>query len=142
MMIEYVLGFMFNRTFNDVALIQKKRPDWQVGRLNGIGGHLESEIPLKGMIREFYEETSVKHLDWKYFGNIYDENEKVHLFLTNTDDLYKVKTTTDEEVVIYPALYVLNKKELLPNVPWLIMMATSFGRSERSKAFEIKKLYE
>jgi hypothetical protein len=37
---RYVLGFCFGPSFKTVVLIKKKtRPAWQVGRLNGLGGH-------------------------------------------------------------------------------------------------------
>ena len=55
----YVLGFAFT-TDGRVALIQKKRPAWQAGRLNGIGGKVEgTEHSAAAMVREFREETGV-----------------------------------------------------------------------------------
>jgi hypothetical protein len=39
--VEYVVGFAFD-TDGRVALIRKNRPEWQAGRLNGIGGHVEA----------------------------------------------------------------------------------------------------
>ena len=39
---SYVLGFCFNTRLDQVVLIQKTRPEWQAGRLNGIGGHIEN----------------------------------------------------------------------------------------------------
>jgi 8-oxo-dGTP diphosphatase len=38
---KYVVGFLFNSDTNKVCLIKKNRPQWQKGRLNGVGGHIE-----------------------------------------------------------------------------------------------------
>ena len=52
---KYVVGFLFQG--DKVALIQKNRPAWQKGKLNGIGGHIEeNETPLSTVDREFFEE--------------------------------------------------------------------------------------
>lgn len=57
-----VCGFMFDkRTQELVALIRKKRPDWQAGKVNGVGGKIErGEKAHAAMVREFQEETGVK----------------------------------------------------------------------------------
>src|SRR4051812_33742321 len=56
---EYVCGFMFNSDAltskkGAVALILKVKPDWQKGKHNGIGGHIEwsDHNPLAAMVRE------------------------------------------------------------------------------------------
>ena len=55
---EYVLGFAFTKDLKQVALIRKKRPEWQAGKLNGIGGKVNiNEVPLLAMVREFQEEA-------------------------------------------------------------------------------------
>jgi 8-oxo-dGTP diphosphatase len=62
-MISYVVGFMFSEYCNEIALIKKKRPEWQKGRLNGIGGHIEkNEVPHDAMYREFEEEAGIERI--------------------------------------------------------------------------------
>lgn len=47
----YVLGFMFDRVGAGVALLRKTKPEWQAGRLNGVGGKVEkSEVPRAGRL--------------------------------------------------------------------------------------------
>ena len=61
-MTDYVVGFAFNSTqnFNSVVLINKNRPDWQAGKYNGIGGHIEpGETTYEAITREFDEEAGV-----------------------------------------------------------------------------------
>lgn len=66
---NYVVGFAFND--NHVLLIEKKRPSWQKGSYNGIGGHIEEgETPKAAMVREFEEECGIASMekDWEQFA--------------------------------------------------------------------------
>ena len=55
---RYVLGFYFDG--DRVLLINKTKPEWQRGKLNGLGGTVESgEAPILGMVREFREESGL-----------------------------------------------------------------------------------
>lgn len=56
---RYVLGFCFlpNRS---CILIQKSKPDWQQGLVNGLGGSIEpGESIYLAMAREFQEECGI-----------------------------------------------------------------------------------
>lgn len=49
---EYVVGLLFDPHRKYICLIQKNRPDFQRGFLNGVGGKIENgEWPLQAMIR-------------------------------------------------------------------------------------------
>lgn len=62
----YVCGFLFSPDRSAVALIRKRRPAWQAGRLNGVGGKVESgESPGEAMVREFWEEAGVEVRGWR-----------------------------------------------------------------------------
>jgi 8-oxo-dGTP pyrophosphatase MutT (NUDIX family) len=55
----YVLGFVFDRNYNNVLLVEKARPEWQAGKLNGLGGRVEvGESPSAVMVRKLREETN------------------------------------------------------------------------------------
>lgn len=57
---DYVAGFVFDGLGQIVLLIEKRRPKWQAGLLNGIGGSIEpGESPAQAMSREFLEEAGV-----------------------------------------------------------------------------------
>ena len=67
---RYVVGFVITTDSNCVLLVEKKRPEWQSGRLNGVGGKIEQgESPQSCMFRECFEETNVavKPTDWRRF---------------------------------------------------------------------------
>lgn len=58
---RYVVGFYFANEFRNVLLIEKETPEWQKGKVNGIGGHIEDgESPIEAMAREFDEEVGVE----------------------------------------------------------------------------------
>src|SRR5436309_3669493 len=62
----YVCGFLFSPDRRRVLLIRKRRPAWQAGRLNGVGGKIEpGEGPGQAMRREFREEAGLDVADWQ-----------------------------------------------------------------------------
>jgi 8-oxo-dGTP diphosphatase len=129
-MTRYVVGIAFGPG-KRVALIRKNRPDWQAGLLNGVGGHIEDfdEGAVNGafaaMQREFREETSVDQTIWRLFLEVTTPKSHVYFFTTRlTDEQFKsLKTTTDESIVSRFS-DALNWKECLPNLRWIIPLAT------------------
>ena len=125
-MTEYVAGFMFSEDYNQVALIIKNRPEWQKGKANGIGGRVESgETPHEAMIREFEEETGMRHEAWAFFLSLendptLDDKWRVH-FYQATGDLKALNTTTDEYVCICQTQRL--PFNCVPNLQWLIPLA-------------------
>ena len=120
----YVLGFAFRD--GEVCLIKKERPDWQKGKLNGIGGKLEScESPVGAMVREFREETGAetKPQDWTYFAVPKNPAYTVHCFFTNAP--VQTETKTDEEVNWFP-ISGNWKRSSLRNLKWLIPLALAY----------------
>lgn len=122
----YSLGFLFDITGDHVVLIEKNKPEWQNGLLNGVGGHIEDgESPLDAMVREFREETSVETLrsGWDNFCVMTGYQFEVHCFkYFCTNSYMNAKTSTSESLV---KIYVgdLGHHEYVSNLPWLIPMA-------------------
>lgn len=129
---RYVLGFCYHThkamgaeiTF--VALILKNKPEWQQGKLNGVGGKIEQgEHPRQSMTREFREETGVEinPKAWSYFACIKGSNFEVHCFSILDEEAYKnAKTTTDEKVIKQPIEWVLHSQNVIPNLKFIIPM--------------------
>ncbi len=119
-MIKYVVGFLFdNRGY--VALINKNRPEWQRGRLNGIGGHIEdSESPEQAMAREFKEEAGLDFDDWREFCVVKGDGYVLHcLTLTSLDA--KIESKTDEKVGWYDVHCL--PSNIISQIEWMIPMA-------------------
>jgi 8-oxo-dGTP diphosphatase len=145
---EYVCGFCFIPNDGQVVLIRKNKPEWQAGKLNGVGGHVEpGETPLQAMAREWFEETSEPRTGWELFCTINYAKAVVHFFRTwvANDGKCLARTNTDELIVraplssihcthdsVIPCLYAGTKVHLpmLPNLRYLIPMALSGDKGE------------
>lgn len=140
---EYCAGFLFKNIWNydpcAVALIEKIKPEWQQGLLNGIGGKIEKgETPLEAQIREFKEETGEYITQWDKFAILKSNLHGgiVHFFVARNDGA-EIETTTQEKVGWYNINWVQNKyAKVVPNLRFLIPMAYNFNGT----VFEINEL--
>lgn len=134
---DFVVGFAFDQYLDQLLLIRKRRPSWQAGRLNGIGGKIEPvalnvdvpESSLTAMRREFMEETGLllDADDFKKFGVLRGfDDEKIYLFTAQTDAIHQATTVTDETVDLYSTHTVVTRGDILPNLRWLIPAARDF----------------
>lgn len=124
-MIKYSCGFAFSEDHGKVALIRKARPEWQAGKLNGIGGHIEiDETPIQAMIREFEEETGRKTNteDWTWFCYLRVRDCAVVYMFKSMMTIESLGTTTDEIVEIFDLTTSMD--DLVPNLKWLLPMCS------------------
>jgi 8-oxo-dGTP diphosphatase len=115
-----VIGFLFDGRGN-VLMIKKNHPEWQDGRLNGIGGKIEKgETPLQAMIREFQEEAGAEVTSWRQFAVMNGDSYTLNLFTSHEN--VKLNPNVDEgEISWYPAGQLPDN--VLPNMRFLIPMA-------------------
>lgn len=124
--INYVVGFLFSDSRDRVALIEKKKPDWQRGKLNGIGGKMEGdELPLDAMCREFKEETGADVWWWQPFCVLNFRGGAIHFFQA-TGDIDALESM-EAEVVTIVAVADLPELRTIPNLRWLIPLALDKG---------------
>jgi 8-oxo-dGTP diphosphatase len=99
---RYVLGFVFDAGCNQVLLIRKRRPAWQAGTLNGIGGRIEDGDlgAAEAMSREMREETGVEVAarEWTLFAELVYREAQVFCFALRGGGFAAAQTRTDEEV--------------------------------------------
>lgn len=136
----YAVGFLFDPERENVLLIRKKRPDWQRGYYNGVGGkHEKGESHLECMIREFREETGLVGLDWRPEATLHQkcrpwwhyekgtwvsniEPYQVGVFSAVSPFIHLARQETDETLHIVPVANLRNEKTV-PNVPLLVALA-------------------
>lgn len=136
---RYVVGFMFNPAEDAVLLIRKTHPDWQKGKLNGIGGMIEDgESAIEAMRREFLEEVGMDHADWRQFCVLSDARKWSIHFFSAVGLIAKAVQRTDEAPEIHCSMAL--PLDTIPNLKWLIPMALSM-RFERVQGFSIKEEY-
>lgn len=127
---RYVLGFVFDKADN-VLLVQKTKPAWQAGKLNGVGGKIEpwDESGCEAMRREFREETghytsrdewipiaTMGNSDWEVVVFAYDHR------LDNMSGWEGQQTDTDEVLRVINIHDVFRDQRCISNIPWLIGM--------------------
>lgn len=137
---RYCLGFMFSLDSQLVVLIQKRKPEWQAGLLNGVGGKVEEgEDPIDAMVREFEEETSVKtgRGQWADAGFIAGPDYTIFLYFTYDHRAEQVQSTTEEPVKVVP-VNMLPLLKTIPNLGWIIPYLLD---AERSRATELSVTY-
>lgn len=117
---NYVLGFAFNKHRNKVILIRKNKPKWQQGLVNGVGGKIKKdEYPFDAMVREFKEETGVYIDSFVYKFMLRGLDFNMYVFSANSDEIYKCKSTTDEEVIEFNT-WEWKKYPIIYNLNWMI----------------------
>jgi 8-oxo-dGTP diphosphatase len=132
---EYVLGFAFCRDL--VLLIRKNKPEWQAGRLNGLGGAIEpGETEQEAMSREFCEESGVRirAQHWRKFLTMEFPDCVIHCFVTwlSETEYHNIRSATAEEVQwVNQHHSILRTPACLSNLRWLIPMATNFEYFEK-----------
>lgn len=124
-MMHYVLGFAIHN--GEVVLIRKAKPEWQAGKLNGVGGKVEpGETGYKAMRREYREETGVDVPEsrWRHYATLLGEGYSVLCYVTNDKAAVRDAQTVEKEEVVRRYVETLTKADLIHNVRYLIDIAT------------------
>ena len=148
-MTDYVLGLQFNHERHMVLLLEKRRPEWQRGQYNGVGGKIEpGETALEAMCREWHEETGMMQCHkWHNFARL--EAPGVYsveffrsfssLELMLEAGLYTLAHPALEQIGVFPIKHL---PRTIPNTEWFIRMALNFDRDHVTKFIvtEVKEL--
>lgn len=150
-MTRYVVGFLFDGQWESVVLIRKSKPEWQRGKLNGVGGKIETfpieawvnpprhertETPQEAMAREFEEEAGVKTnpKGWHLMRTERFASGAVVNFLwaSSTEWLRLAKTMEGEEIVKVELLaaHLGGYAGMMYNLPYLIEMARCYAHTD------------
>lgn len=129
---KYVVAFAFNNDLSHVALIRKNKPEWQKGKLNGVGGKIEKrETPSQAVSREFGEEAGIQKIpcnNWKLFCIMEGTNNdgiefQVWCYAIKLD-LKKIISIEEEKIEIIETKNILfGRLDIIENLSWLIPLA-------------------
>lgn len=137
-----VVGFLFDDTGDNVLLIRKNRPDWMAGRLNGIGGKVESgESPESAMYREFWEETGVTIAwpGWTGYAVLRtDHDTEVRFYAHRSTDHMAAATAMTDEALVRRNVGTLRVGDCLPNLAYLVHMGW-YAHTYQALAVDIRE---
>jgi 8-oxo-dGTP diphosphatase len=116
---HYVCGFLFTPDRGKVLLIRKRRPQWQAGKLNGVGGKIETfdESPRHAMTREFREEAGITIESWQEILTLTAADWHTH-FYRAFGDVAQAHAITDEQLEVHPTRNL--PPDTIPNLRWMI----------------------
>lgn len=121
--LNFVVGFLFNKAGSRVAMVQKNRPAWQAGKLNGCGGLIkDGESAGAAMVRECQEEMGAKTRvgDWRLVAVQQFPIGSCHYFSLFDDGAFQQAKTLTDEPVIYVHTDTLAGRNLVANANYLI----------------------
>lgn len=133
-----VVGLLFCHDW--IAMVEKAKPAWQAGLLNGIGGKVELEESFdKAMRREWTEETlgDMEVIpEWRHFLTLKDGGAVVAFYAARCDDFSVMEALptfndANERMKWVTVRKVVNGEvDIVPNLRWVIPLAL-----DRSKPF-------
>lgn len=137
----YVLGLMFSSDLSQVLLIRKAKPTWQAGRLNGLGGKVESgESNWSAMRREFKEETGLqtKVNDWSHFARMIGPDFAVDCFAA-VGDVAAARSVEAEPLEVWSVELIAGQMpQMCDGILWLVPMALDHLRDGQPAVAEVR----
>ena len=145
-----VLGFYFSPDLEEVLLIKKTKPDWQAGKLNGIGGKVEkTELSVAAMSREMAEEANLDlfYDRWSFGGYMKGDDWDVCIFYAicqNPVERECIQSLTEEEVGWYKTSDIVHggKYDVMNNLPFIIQMCLCLMKNDGLRPLRIEYSYE
>lgn len=127
---HYCVGFLFDDPGHEVVLMRrapksdKPEQDWQVGRLNGLGGSIEpGESPTDAMRREFKEEAGLDIGWWEEFAVLDGKRWKVHCFRARSIFASAVQSPEGLALHVLDVNSALREWNVVPNLHFLLPLA-------------------
>lgn len=69
---KYTVAFIFDPSMSKVLLVHKEKPEWQLGKLNGVGGkYEEGEIGVQCIAAKCHPESSLAHSNGYRKAHVY-----------------------------------------------------------------------
>lgn len=145
---QYVLSYArpINQRFpSELVLIEKKKPAWQLGKLNLPGGKIENgETAEQAACRELLEETGIEasEVDSKFIGNLFGRDWIVTVVECPYRPGQTPQSITDEEVVKLDYLTALQDPRLIENLKVILPLCMANVKGWRMDDYCWQNRYE
>lgn len=137
---NYTLGFIFTSALDRVLLVHKINPEWQAGKVNGVGGKIEEgEDPITCIVREVGEETGlITSADqWIHLGEMGSDAWRMYVFtLVYDGDIGDAKSADKEKVEWFNSNAL--PQNILSNLSWLVPLAIDRIRHQEFHDFSVR----
>lgn len=137
---EFSLGFIFDASHKKVLLVHKEKPDWQKGKINGIGGKLEQgESPVACIARETREESclNIPEENWTFLGLLSTKDSwRIHTYMTTYEGNMTDAQKGDHEEIEWFSSEKL-PPECIPNLTWIIPFAQEQFMATHTCTFDV-----
>lgn len=119
---EYVLALLFTPDRRRVVLVRKRRPAWQAGKVNALGGKLMAgERAVDAARREVGEEAGVDVPTWDEFLVWEDPVYVMHAVRAADPAALDAHTAEDQEVFLADVDRL--PANVIDNLRWLVPLA-------------------
>lgn len=138
---NYTLGFIFTPSLDRVLLVHKISPEWQAGKINGIGGKIEEgEDPLTCIVRETQEEAALitNPSKWVYLGEMGSDTWRMHVFALIYDGNINDAKSADKEKVEWFDPNALPPDVIISNLHWLVPLTIDRIKHQEFESFSVK----
>jgi 8-oxo-dGTP pyrophosphatase MutT (NUDIX family) len=131
---SYVAGF--GLWFGQMLLVQKRKPVWQNGLWNAVGGVVEpNESPATAMVREFHEETGLAVPGWRHVAVERGPGYEVFFYSARFTDNYRPKVPEFNDVGErlnwhLPDMLLSRASSVVGNLRWLIPLVLDWRHIE------------
>lgn len=133
------VGFLFDSEMHAVLLVRKTHPEWQKGKWNGIGGHVEpGETPAECMAREFQEETGLLDpLSWCHYHQLEEvgvDDVFVHFYWATARNIVLThlgdrRNDVGEELMVWSS-NMAACPQAISNLRWLVPLAVDSAQHQ------------
>lgn len=138
-MIRYTLGFLFNKDLSKVLLIHKLSPEWQKGKINGLGGKFEiGETFYECIVREVKEETALvtESKEWKKIGELHSTRWLVDIVAYVYKEAETDATNVEKQQIEWFSISNL-PTNIMSNLSWLVPLCKDVIESKEIESVTI-----
>lgn len=137
---KYTLGIIFDQTLKHVLLIHKTKPDYQVGKLNALGGKIEEgETSLTCVTREIREESGldIPETAWTYIGVVHTPDWVMDVFTCRYAGSMKDAQSLEVERIEWIPVDQL-PPNTISSLPWMILLALEVLEGTLTQRFSLE----